>query len=239
MRILYYITIVYCVGLAALVQIPVSPEVPSLPAKNRSKSQGDSPARRILEVAHKRMEGRPGIHFADFLGRDKRVRFNYRRVRKAYDALTDTLARAQASGERPSREKVMRQFQELKNAGGYLEGAIDHQRDWIGKVRVQLGLAFGLGLVAALFGLIGLHLVSAIGLLLGALAPLLYGILVQPFPGEPLALSGPLLIAAVIAFVFFLKRRKGAPPPAPDASGPSPEARPPEAPPPAARPPAA
>ncbi len=145
------------------------------------------------------------------MGDDMRqIDFQYERALKAYTAIVKEGRGAKLNGE-SAREQ-------LESFASYIQSDTSHYAGKMDTMRLTLQVVGGVLLSAGIFLLFGYPKAGAGLLVLGAVGPLLVGVVKQPFPAEPLYLTGPVLILAGLAF-FGRNKDGGSQPPPPQHLG--------------------
>lgn len=206
MRVVTAATAFYCLLIVGLVA--VSPGDMGRPSLPRSVDAArDMPHARIVREAYQQYSRAKKVPFPSLLGKLDRASFQFRALVQAFEKI-EQMRKAGFTAQ--NREKLREALEELKRRKRYLQAAVEHHNQWVSKVKIQLYLAAGIGLLGAVLGFLGFLISGGIGLALGGTAPLLYGVVSQPFPGEPLLFSAPLFVMGIVTLVVGIKRRKKA-----------------------------
>lgn len=195
-------------SLAMLILVVVNPGGRSVPALPKGIEQAkDLPHAKMVRAAHERLAAAPKIVFPNLLGEAKASHAHYRHMVRLYKQV-ERIRKGQLNDQ--TRGQLRTALKKMKDRGEYLQIALEHQKKWVSKVKGQLYAAMGLGLLGAILGLIGLLLPSGGLLILGSIAPLIYGVVSQPFPAEPLIFSSVLLPLGILLIVMGIKNKKQA-----------------------------
>ena len=205
MKTVAIVTAIYCAGFSVLFLITPGVTLPPLPQATQSKSGKSLPHTDEIKKAREKFRNQTPIWFKGLLGRDRIAQYTYRRMVRKHDAIEALLKQGKP---RQNMKAVMGSLREMKQAREGLDRDLLHHSQWVSKVKIQLYLAFVIGLIGAVLAFLGLGLPGGIALMVAGIAPLLYGVVSQPFPAEPLVFSGPLLVVGVVFLILGIKGRK-------------------------------